>query len=93
LGNQFKWAELSRKIPFDPQFDSDAIAEANSRTIEKFGLTPRTNVQDSIIAKASHDNNSAQVEANVFAKEMDYLETESESQAAGPYDIGCLLDV
>jgi hypothetical protein len=87
LGNQFKWAELCRKILFDLQFDSGAIAEANSRTIEKFGLIPRTNVQDSINAKVGHGDNSTQAEANVFAKEKDYLEIEAESQAAGSYDL------
>ncbi len=88
LGNQFKWAELIRKIPFDPRIDSAAIAEANSRTIAKFGLTPNTILLDSINEAEGQNINSKAADSNMFEAEGQSASKQMEtgSQTGDLYD-------
>jgi hypothetical protein len=39
LGNQFKWWELIKSVPYNGERDNAAISEANKRTVSKFNLT------------------------------------------------------
>jgi hypothetical protein len=89
LGNQFKWAELIRKIPFDPQIDSSVIAEANSRTMAKFGLTAKSEVQDSFANIAERNINSKGGELNLSEdpEQSKAMIVEAELQAADTYDV------
>ncbi len=88
LGNQFKWAELIRKVPFDPQIDSAAIAEANNRTMGKFGLTPNTIIPDSINEAEGHNVNSEAVGSIMFEAEglSESKQIGTDSQTVDLYD-------
>ena len=54
LGNQFKWAELIKKIDFNEQRDNPAINAANSRTLSIYGK--QTAVGESTALNAGNAN-------------------------------------
>lgn len=43
LGNQFKWWELIKNVPYNAERDNAAISEANKRTVTKFNLSAPNN--------------------------------------------------
>ncbi|MBL4675866.1 MAG: relaxase/mobilization nuclease domain-containing protein [Mucilaginibacter sp.] len=56
LGNRYKWAELVKQIDYDQVRDSDAIAEANIKTREKYGEPPATPVKMEVSPDLAAEN-------------------------------------
>jgi hypothetical protein len=46
LGNQFKWRELIKNVPYNGEGDNAAISEANKRTVTKFNLIAPTTQEE-----------------------------------------------
>lgn len=55
LGNQFKWWELIKNVPYTAERDNAAISGANKRTVTKFNLSaPNEKVEASNTKKVLH---------------------------------------
>jgi hypothetical protein len=57
LGNQFKWWELIKNVPYHAERDNAAISEANKRTVTKFNLTA-PNAQEEDLKRKQIPNTS-----------------------------------
>ncbi|MBS1524132.1 MAG: relaxase/mobilization nuclease domain-containing protein [Bacteroidetes bacterium] len=75
LGNQFKWWELIKNVPYNPERDNAAISEANKHTLSKFNLTaPNTQEELSNGKKMrnTNDENQQLDDAIQFLPEVDF---------------------
>ncbi len=75
LGNQFKWWELIKNVPYNAERDNAAIGEANKRTVSKFNLiAPNTQEELSNGKKMrnTNDENQQLDDAIQFLPEVDF---------------------
>jgi hypothetical protein len=88
LGNQFKWAELSRKVPYNADIDNAAIGAANKRTMARFGLLERTEEQQSIKEKGGQDLRPKEIGSNIFERDdqAKNIHTKKDLQTIDSYD-------